>query len=318
MHRVRLSALTPRLSFLLAAAIFTSPTLANPELLITGFTSDSVARFDLSTRTHLGNLDPAASLDGPLATRLGPDGLLYVADEATNSIKRFNAKTFAYIDTFVDPGDGGLNGPTGITWDANGDLIVPSFNSDNILKYNGQTGDFMKVLVTANAGGLNGPDNGTIVGPDGDLYVPSYFSNRVLKFDIETGAHDATFSAVVPRPRVIEFRGASFYITSESTDAVREHNATTGTFIKNFVTSGSNGLDVPIGMVFGPDGMLYVSSGSNDKIFRYSSLTGLPIDIYLQAGAGGIDAPTFLTIIPTPATALLPLMTLLAYRRARR
>lgn len=296
----------------------TSPVVrGGTELLVSGFSSDSVARFDIPSGTFLSNLDPSAGIDGPLCTRLGPDGLLYVASEGTDSIVRFNPHTGALVDTFVTPGAGGLDGPTGMTWDGHGNLIVPSFNTDSVLKFDGATGASMGTLVSAGLGGLNGPDNGSIIGPDGNLYVPSYYTNRVLKYS-PSGAFLGNFIAAISRPRVLEFRGTSLFVTSETADAVREYNATTGVFIKNFVATGSGGLDLPIGMVFAPDGFLYVGSGSNGKIFRYNGTTGAFVDVYLAAGAGGVGLPAFLTVIPSPGgLAVLGGGAMLVVRRRR-
>lgn len=287
------------------------------ELLVSGFSSDSVARFDLGTSAYLSSLDSAAGIDGPLCCRVGPDGLLYVASEGTDSIVRYNATSGAFVDTFVSGGSGGLDGPTGVTWDHDGNLLVPSFNTDSVLKYNGATGAFMSVLVSAGLGSLNGPDNGSIVGPDGNLYVPSYYTNRILRYS-PTGAFLGNFVTGISRPRVLEFRGSSLFVTSETANAVREYNATTGAFIRNFVATSSGGLSVPIGMVFGPDGYLYVASSGNGKILRYNGTTGAFVDTYLASGAGGIQLPAFLTVIPSPGGGVVLALGLGAVARRQR
>ena len=47
------------------------------------------------------------------------------------------------------------------------------------------------------------------------------------------------------------------------------NGASPGAFIDQFVASGSGGLDKPIGILFGSDGLLYVSSGNTDEVLRY-------------------------------------------------
>jgi streptogramin lyase len=143
------------------------------ELLVSGFFSDRIERYDDASDTHLGSLDVTAGLDGPLCARLGPDGLLYVASEGTDSVVRFDPFTGLKVDTFITAGAGGLDAPTGLTWDPTGRLYVSAFNSDSILRYN-TDGSLDSVFIASGSGGLNGPDNGSTFGPDGHLYVPSY------------------------------------------------------------------------------------------------------------------------------------------------
>lgn len=286
------------------------------ELLVTSFFSDRVDRFSLPTGASLGPLDLAGGLDGPLCTRIGPDGKLYVASEESNSIKRYNPADGSFIDTFVSPGSGGLAGPSGVTWGLDGHLYVSSFDNNSVLKYDGATGAFIKTFVTTASGGLSGPDNGSVFGPDGDLYVPSYWNGRIMKYDGETGDFMGAFITGISRPRVLEFRDGKLYITSEGGHSVRRYDAATGVFIDNFVAPRSGGLVAPSGMAFGNDGYLYVSSLNNDQVLRYNAETGAFVDVFLTGG--GIDGPVFLTIIPAPGAALPLSAGLLLARRRRR
>jgi DNA-binding beta-propeller fold protein YncE len=282
------------------------PAGARPdELLVTSFWSDSVGRYSASSGAFNGTLDSASGIDGPLCTRIGPDGLLYVASEATNSIERFDVVTGNHLGRFVTSGAGGLNGPTSLDWDASGNLYVSSFNSDSVLKFDGTSGAFVSTFVTAGLGGLNGPDNGSIFGPDGHLYVPSYYTNRILRYDGTTGAFLGAFVTSVVRPRVLLFVDNVLLVTSENADSVRKFDASTGAALGNFVAPGAGGLDVPVGMAFGPDGNLYVSSSANDRVLRYNGTTGAFMDVFLDAGAGGMDGPVFLTFIPAPSSILV-------------
>ncbi|MBS0197237.1 MAG: NHL repeat-containing protein [Planctomycetes bacterium] len=276
------------------------------DLLVSSFFANAVGRYDAATGAPNGSLS-GGSLQGPLCTRLGPDGLLYVASEGTNSVLRYNPSTLQYLDTIVPSGRGGLSGPTGLTWDTSGNLLVSSFNSDSVLKYDGRTGAFLSTFVTAASGGLDGPDNGTTIGPDGNLYVPSYWGNRILRYNGQTGAFMGIFISSIGRPRVLEFRAGSLYITTETSNSVRKYNATTGAFQSNFVAPNSGGLTTPVGMAFGDDGFLYVGSTGNGRVLKYNGATGAFVGVALGSAQTPIDAPAFISNIPAPGAALVPL-----------
>lgn len=265
------------------------------ELLVSSFLSDSVGRYDASTGDFIENFS-GNGLDGALAARVGPDGLLYVASEVSNQVKRYNVQSGAFVDDFVGAGSGGLNGPSGVAWDANGDLIVASFNSDSINKYDGVSGAFLEVVVASGAGGLNGPDNGMIIGPDGMLYVPSYFSNQIIRYDLSNGTSDVFINGIL-RPRVLVFEGDQLYITSETVDAVRRYDLN-GNFVDNFIQPGAATLDEPVGLAFFNDSW-FVSSASMDKVLQFDASGALVDANFITAGSGGMDAPVFITGITT-------------------
>jgi len=280
------------------------------QILVGGFFSDSVGRYDATNGGFVNNFD-VAGLDGTLAMRVGADGLLYVASEGSNQIKRYNTASGAFVDNFVTAGSGGINGPSGLTWDNHGDLLVSSFNSDSVLKYNGTTGAFIETAVAPGFGGLNGPDNGTIIGADGLLYVPSYFTNQILRYDLENGTSEVFIDGIL-RPRVLVFEGDQLYVTSETADAVRRYGLD-GAFIDNFIQPGSGILDEPVGLEFFNDSW-FVSSASADKVLQFDSAGGLINAKFIAAGSGGLDGPVFITgiaSIPEPGF-IFPLLAMTA------
>lgn len=281
-------------------ALAGSGSAGSSELLVTNFFGDSVARFDLASGAPMGTLQTGVGLDGALCTRIGPDGLLYVASEATNTVQRYNPLTGQFIDNFVTAGNG-LGGPSGLTWGPDGDLFVSSFNNDRVLRYDGTTGAFESIFVATGTGSLDGPDNGTIFGPDGNLYVPSYNNNKVLRYNGLTGAFIDEFVPQIGRPRVLVFRGDDLFVTSERSDTVRRYDAQTGAALGNFVAQGAGGLDAPVGMAFGENGYLYVTSATNNNVLRFDATTGAFVDTFLSSQNG----PVFLTVIPEPSSAVL-------------
>jgi len=71
-----------------------------------------------------------------------------------------------------------------------------------------------------------------------------------------------------------------------------------GTFIADFVSSGSGGMNNPTGLEFGPDGNLYVGSWGTDEVLRYDGTTGSFIDAFVSSGSGGMNNPTGLEFGP--------------------
>lgn len=283
------------------------------EMLVCGFSSNKVYRYNMSGGL-IGTLDVAGNLSGPLCARMGPDGKVYVVSEGNNRIVRFSASTGAYVDDFIN--DAGLDSPTGITWDSAGNAYVASFNGSKVRKYN-SSGGFVSDFVTAGSGGLSGADNGISFGPDGNLYVPSYNNNRVLKYNGTTGALISTFIGSIGRPRTFEWFNGSFYITTETGNAVQKRNALNGVNQGNFVAAGSGGLQTPIGMAFGGDGFLYVTS-SNHKILKYNATTGAFVGVFADNTTSDLNLPAFITIIPTPGVGCVLLVSSLAMARRRR
>ncbi len=278
------------------AGALLSARASHADLLVSNFNSSTLTRHDPATGTLTATYGPGSGLNHPLCTRVGPDGLLYVASEGTNAILRYNAGTGAFVDSFVAPGSGGLTQPTGLDWGKDGSLYVSSFNGNSVLRYDGTTGAFQNVFVAPGLGGLSGADNGMTFGPDGNLYVPSYNNSHVLKYDGTTGAFLGNF-ITIGRPRVLIFRANDLLLTSESSNAVRRYNLTTGAFISNLV---STNIRTPIGMAIDADGFLYVASSGDNRIVQFNATTGAYVRDFANA-AQGVSLPAFITVIPTPA-----------------
>lgn len=269
------------------------------ELLVSNYFGNNVARFDTATGSYLGSLT-GGSISGPLASRVGPDGLLYLCSETNQSVLRYNLSTHSYVDTIIS--GTGLANPTGVTFDSGNNILIANFNSSTVTKYS-PTGGFLGTLVTSGSGGMSGPDIGTVIGPDGKLYVPGFNSNAVYRYNAATGAFLDTFIAAggpgaMSQPRTILFRDNKVWVTSDNGNKVLRYGLD-GTFIDTFVTSGLGGLSGASGMVFGDDGLLYVSSWRNNRILRYNLANGAFVDTFATTNLNG---PVSLTTVPEPAS----------------
>lgn len=288
----------------LLLALVAQPVLAqSPSLLVSGYTSGAVHRFDLADGGDLGVLGPAP---GAQSLRYGPDGHLYACSEIDAQVLRFDGQTGAPLGPFVwdDPATpqdetGGLTTPTGAVFGPDGQLYVASFADDQILRYDGTTGAFIDVFVAAGTGNINGPDAGLDFGPDGDLYVPSFNANRVLRYDGKTGALKGTFAPPglfeLSRPRCLRWRGDGLlYVSSWGNGRINRYDLE-GDLVDVFVTTPS-----PTGLEFDPlTGDLLVTSDQGDSVRRFDGDSGAPLGTLVPANPGsGPDGATFLALFP--------------------
>ncbi len=81
--------------------------------------------------------------------------------------------------------------------------------------------------------------------------------------------------------------------------------------------TGAGGLNTPIGMAFGGDGFLYATSGGTNQVLKYDATTGAFVGVFANSLPGGLTSPAFITIIPTPGTAVILAIGFLGTRRRR-
>jgi hypothetical protein len=160
-------------------------------VLISDALSDAVHRYRAADGTHVDEFIPQTDTGGTYSlTRpwhfAVRDGSLYVADQDSHSVLRFDAATGAYQDVFVAPGEGGLRNPAGMLFNADDELIVVSWNGSG-----GCSGD--GALLRYDSGGAFIEEHASLdyrahwlaQHPDGDLYVPYYCGEGIEQFDAD-------------------------------------------------------------------------------------------------------------------------------------
>jgi DNA-binding beta-propeller fold protein YncE len=162
-------------------------------LYVGGRWSCNVVRFDVTTGDY-AVLVPSKSggLGAPRGLAIGPDGDLYISSHverapySTDTVKKYDGVTGAYLGDFVGVGSGGLNNAAGLAFGPDGHLYVCSPLSGAINIYHGTTGKFLKTFIAGYVPGLNGPSLIEFQ-EHGPVYVLFGKSREIMRFDVTTG-----------------------------------------------------------------------------------------------------------------------------------
>jgi DNA-binding beta-propeller fold protein YncE len=304
----------------LACLALQLPSVAPAQVLVSDFNLDRIVRFaaDGSSPSVLVAAG-AGGLDLPHRSRVGPDGLLYVASAGTDQILRFNATSGTFVDVFAGSG-GVLDYPVDLVFQPDGYLYASSQLTNSILRYDAATG-VRDTGWSAQHASLAGP-SGIVFDSAGNLFVAGRFSNNVVRFDAATGAHELTFGTVSsafgltfhPDGRLLAASGGSGSVVAFSAPASATPASAT------FAT----GLNVPVGLELDSltDTLLTANYGSG-SISRAALADGSALTAF-ASGGGLLSGPNFLTVstpapIPEPsAFAVLVSLGALASAFARR
>jgi sugar lactone lactonase YvrE len=251
--------------------------------------------YDACTGAFLRELDGNSRLNGAMAVRLGPDGLIYAVAETTGAIQMYRNDTLDFVGTFTNVA--GI-GATGLVFDAAGIAYVAGYDSDDVRKFDRQ-GNSLGAAFPARSSGLNGPDSGMTWGHDGNLYIPGYDSSNVVRFDPRTGL---TSVAVAPAAGgLFQTRGIlqerdnhRLFITSEGSGRLMRWDMVTGELV-----TLRTGLNRPTGIDYAPDGNLFVTHGI--QVIKVNPANGETISTFLQGN--GVGSQVFLSVLAVPSAA---------------
>lgn len=284
-----------RLLTLLAAACIL-PTATQADLLVSGFASDAVYRFD-SSGVSLGVFASHPTLmDGPAAMVHNSGGNLLVLNEFSHNVLNFDGTSGAFLSEFISPatlGSVGLTDPDDMEIGPDGNLYMMSHFNDaaNIFKFDGLSGAYLGVFAASLP---VHHEHGLAFGPGGHLYQGNVDSGLVERFNGVTGAAMGSFTSgpVGPIGDLI-FGTSRLYVACGSGGGVARYSAISGAFLGYLIAPGSSHWGMTI-----DGGILYVSDLGTGEIREYDTTS--PTDTFLgdfiATGPGAFD----LLVMPVP------------------
>ena len=269
---------------------------AHADMLVSGFSGDSVYRFSPSG-TYLGVFASHPTLmDGPTAMIYNTGGNLLVLNEFSHNVLKFDGTTGAFISEFISPttlGSAGVTDPDDMEIGPDGNLYVMSHGSEtaNIFKFNGSTGLYLGIFAAKLP---VRHQHGLAFGPGGNLYQGNVDSGLIDRFNGVTGATMGTLTGFPVGPIGDLVFGPSFlYVACGSGGGLAQYDATSGAFIGYLVAPGAGNSFW--GMTT-DSGILYASNLGTGEIREYDVTTAAFLGDFIATGPGGFD----LLVMPAP------------------
>jgi DNA-binding beta-propeller fold protein YncE len=228
---------------------------------------------------------------------------IYVADQATETVKEYSASTGTQITggsfTTIAPGSGA--NLTAMALSGNSLYVADTYN-ETVKAYNATTGgsNLVAGFATISEAG-NGPDatGPTALAVSGSTLWVANDSSETVKSYSATAGGSAVLSISSPGalgvgPCALALSSTALYVANNSSNTVEEYNPTTGNQVGGFSITLANG-DIPSSLALSSDGTelfvgILTNSSPYGEVLEYS------------ASSGGSPIGGFSIITPQPSS----------------
>ena len=230
----------------------------------------------------------------PKAIVIDPSGNVFIADENTNLITKFDSNgIFLKQWGGTGNGDGKFYNPRGLATDVAGNIYVTDGNNNRVQKFDNNGNFLLKFGGYGSTDGLFEFPEGIAVDVAGNIYVNNANTPRVQKFN-SSGAFLSKFGSggsgdgqfKYPSAMAIDVNG-NIYVADQQNYRVQKFD-NAGTFLSKFGT-GQGGIDgqfnEPAGIAFDAAGNIYVADRYNARVQKFSS-TGTFLTKFGSYGSG--------------------------------
>ncbi|MBX7132336.1 MAG: NHL repeat-containing protein [Fimbriimonadaceae bacterium] len=252
---------------LAGALLMAATTLAQGELLVTGFARNKVYGFDAATGVATRTIGSAAAgLSGASGLAVDDQNRLYVANQTSGRIMRFFLTTGAVDATFNVACTNArdlLIGPDGNVW---------ALTGTQVRRFSQAGADLGNYL----SGGTLKDGFEFEIGPDGKIYIcdwaPNHSTERNVKRYLSTGVFEKVFiptlgTANLKRPNGILWDASgNVYVSDAENNRVPKFNSA-GTFISIFCNTGAS--TAPYRLKWGPDNNLYIVCNGTKVVKKF-------------------------------------------------
>lgn len=257
---------------------------AGGELFAGGDAATQLAR--IAGGAQQGVVGPFAELAEPRGLAFGPDGRLYVACFASDTIVVLDVAGNVVSDVWTDSS---LDGPSALAFSPLGDLFVASRETNRVLRFDvsGQK------LATLGADSSLDSPSGLAVARNGNLFVASEQNNAIFEFDANGKFLRA---GTIGCGSFLGLFGLAFGWDDLLYTCCRDDHAVKaiGPDLSIVSTLGVASLAQPTALAFGPDDRLYVADASGEIVAF--DRTGAEVG---SIAAAAVPSPRTLAFAPT-------------------